>query len=346
MSQNSNTIPAGLSRREVLAGFGAMSAVLAMGPRALRAEDEVILGKGNHKYVWVPNWAKLPEGKSFRSTHGCVQPDSQDRIYVNTDNQDSIMVFDNDGKFIKSWGKEKAGGAHGMQIVKQGGTEYLYLADLASHSIVKFTLDGEVVMTIPYPKESGVYKDKNQYRPTMVSVAPNGDIYVGDGYGKSWIHRWNSKGEYINSWNGSKTKAGPLRTPHGVWVDLRGPEPRLLVADRSHGRIVVFTMDGKHALQVVPGLRRPCKVFVHKDDVLIPDLKGRVTILDWSNNIVAHLGDNPNPKLNGNFRAPVESWKDGIFTAPHGACWDSKGNMYVEDWNQTGRVNKLKRIQA
>lgn len=337
-------VPRCVSRRDVMAGFGALGALFAMGPRAW-AQDKVVLGEGDHKYEWVPGWAKLPEGVTFSSTHGCAQPDSKDRIYVNTDNKNAIIVFENDGTYVKSLGQDLGGGNHGMQILKQGDAEVLYLAHLGRHEIVKMDLEGKVLMTIPWPEACGVYKNKNEYKPTMVAVAPSGDIFVGDGYGKSWLHRFNAKGEYAKSWNGKETKSGPLRTPHGVWVDQRGKQPLLAVADRSNGRIVWYDFDGGYVTETEKGLlRRPCKVFIQGDDVLIPDLKGRVTILGKDNKLIVHLGDNSNPGFRGNFGVKPADWKDGEFTAPHGACWDSKGNLYVEDWNKTGRVTKLKRL--
>ena len=69
---------------------------------------------------------------------------------------------------------------------------------------------------------------------------------------------------------------------------------------------------------------------------------------------ITYFGVNPflealqhsDASLRGKNPVPPEKWKDGEFTAPHGACWDSKGDLYVEDWNATGRINKLKRIKA
>jgi len=80
-------------------------------------------------------------------------------------------------------------------------------------------------------------------------------------------------------------------------------------------------------------------------DVVIPDLQGRVTIFDKDMKLVTHLGDNADPTLRGNYNVPVEKWKDGQFTAPHGGTWDHDGNLYVMDWNVVGRVSKLQRIR-
>jgi hypothetical protein len=334
-----------VSRRSFLGMAGAAAAFAPLGLRALESrQDKVILGDGKHKYEWVKNWLKLPAGVTLSSTHGCVAVDSKDRIYFNTDNENSVIIVEADGTFVKSWGKDFKGGSHGMTIAKDGDKEVLWLSHTGRSEVVKCTLDGEVLMTIPFPEKSGVYKAKNEYRPTSVAIAPNGDVYVGDGYGKHHVHQWNAKGEYIRSWNAADGAAGKFNTPHGVAIDTRGPEPKVIVADRGNGRLQIFTLDGKYVDVVKEGLRMPCKVYLRGDDILIPDLKGRITILGKDNKLIAHLGDNADEKLRGNFGAAPEVWKDGEFTAPHGAAWDSKGNAYVEDWNKTGRVSKLLRI--
>jgi hypothetical protein len=128
-----------------------------------------------------------------------------------------------------------------------------------------------------------------------------------------------------------------------VAIDLRGAEPRVIVADRGNSRLQIFTLDGKYVDVVKEGLRNPCKVYLRGEDILIPDLQGRITILNKENKLIAHLGE-ANPENRGKFQTPPEKWKDGEFTAPHGAAWDSKGNAYVEDWNVAGRVTKLARI--
>ena len=76
--------------------------------------------------------------------------DSQGHIYVHhtvhatSESADSMVVFDEKGKFVKSWGKEFKGGAHGLHIQKEGSTEYLYLCDTARGIVMKATLNGEI----------------------------------------------------------------------------------------------------------------------------------------------------------------------------------------------------------
>ena len=337
------------SRRDVIRMFGISGAAAAVLPARVFAEraaqGKIILGDGAHKYEWIDGWAKLPAGMKYvGSTHGNVQVDAKDRVYFNTDTENAVMVFEPDGTFVKAWGKEFRGGSHGMKIAKEGDKEVLWLCSLGRSEVIKLTLDGEVLMTIPFPEKSGVYKSKGEYKPTGVTIGPNGDVYVGDGYGKSWCHRFNAKGEYLSSWNGEKGQAGKFSTPHGMCLDLRGAEPRLIVADRGNHRLQVFTLECEYVSVVNEGLRSPCTAYIRGEDVVVPDLQGRITLLDKDNKLIAHLGENEDKKKQGNFQVKPEEWKDGQFTAPHGAAWDSKGNLYVEDWNVAGRFNKLKRL--
>ena len=96
-----------------------------------------------------------------------------------------MVVFDADGKFVKSWGKDFKGGAHGLHIRKEGTQDLSILCDDKRGLMVKTTLGGEEVFTIGYPKESEAYKGEKKYSPTNLAIAPNGDIYIGDGYGSA-----------------------------------------------------------------------------------------------------------------------------------------------------------------
>src|SRR5262249_56289350 len=184
------------TRRGFLYTLCASVAASALSPSlfsVLGGTDPIILGSGNHRYEWVRGWGKLPDGMQLGSTHGAVQVDSQNRIYFNTDTENAIIVFDQDGKFIKSFGKEwkadkEGNGTHGMLIRKEGRQEFIYLTNLFRHEFAKLTIDGEVVWVKGYPEKSGVYERKDQFRPTDVAVAPNRDVYVTDEYGASPIH--------------------------------------------------------------------------------------------------------------------------------------------------------------
>lgn len=341
------------SRRNFLRQGGMTLAVTALASGLpqdsfARPAQPLILGERNHRYEWVRGWGKLPEGMNFGSTHGAVQVDSQGLVYFNTDTENAIIVFDASGKFIRSMGKEWKGGTHGMIIRREGRDEFIYLTNLARSEFAKLTLNGEVVWAKGYPEKSGVYTKKEEFKPTGISFAPNGHFYVTDGYGKNFIHHYDAKGEYVNSWGGKGTEDGKFNTPHAILVDTRGKTPSVLVTDRANHRLQWFSLDGKHlrTLDGVAGdlLRLPATLGQRGTDIVIGDLAGRLTILDRENKLVTHLGDNVDPKKRATNKVPADQWFDGQFIAPHGVTWDRQGNLYVEEWMAIGRVVKLRRV--
>jgi len=296
-------------------------------------------------YEWVEGWGRPPEGARFGYTHGVVV-DSKDNVYVHNQSKDAVAVFDREGRFLGSWGEEFTKGAHGMYLSREGGEEYLYLADPARHLVAKATLDGRVLRRWGVPERAGVYTREDQYRPTDVAVAPGGDIYVCDGYGQSWVHQYDAGGEWIRSFGGpAGAEAGHLSCPHGIWVDTRGPAPLLLVADRGNRRIQTFTLEGKHVGFVTEGMRQPCCFYQFGDELFIPDLHGRVTVLDRDNHVAAFLGDDPGVWERAGWpNVPVADRRVGHFVSPHAACVDSHGDLYVVEWVADGRVTKLARV--
>jgi hypothetical protein len=357
----------GISRREFVGGALAASAAAAVVsgfPAILHAQDKaatkpVILGTGDHTYEWVDNWAQLPEGKKFGNTHAVVETEDG-RIFIHNASPtgDCTCIFDPDGKFISSWGQnfDKAlwKNAHGMDLRKEDGKEYLYLASTFMHKVFKTTLDGEILLTLEFPKQARDvkdgqlvpdYKDAGKYNPTFIALPDNGDFYVTDGYGSNYVHRYNAKGEYLQSWGGTGSEPGKLHQPHGIWIDTReGAEPTVLVADRANVRLQWFTLDGKFIKMVTDELRHPCMFDQRGGDLLIPDLKGRVTLFDKDNKLITHLGDNPDKKQWANNGVKQRDTQPGIFCTPHSARFDSHGNIYVVEWLPYGRVTKLKKL--
>jgi hypothetical protein len=84
-------------------------------------------------------------------------------------------------------------------------------------------------------------------------------------------------------------------------------------------------------------------VSIRGDYVAVAELEGRVTIVGKNGDVVAFLGDQPDPKLRAKKQVPEGKLFDGLFTSPHGLSWDNDGNIIVQDWNVSGRVTKLKK---
>lgn len=339
------------SRRNFLT---ATAAPFILGAADKAGSKRPVLGAGEHRYEAIHDWGQLPAGLQYGNTHGVCE-DSQGHIYVHhtvnagSESSDSMVVFDPAGKYVKSWGAQFKGGAHGLHIRKEGSTEYLYLCDTKRALVVKTTLNGEEVWTIGYPEQSEAYKPgpdgkRRKYSPTNLAIAPNGDIYVGDGYGSSFINQYNSKGEYIRTFGGPGKEAGQLNCPHGLTVDLRGREPLLLVADRGNSRLQTFTLAGKH-VGFISGTNLPCHFHERKGEYVIPDLGARVTLMGRDNAVITHLGDDSEANNWKVLRKePREKFIPGKFICPHGACFDHNGNIFVVEWVEVGRVTKLQRV--
>jgi hypothetical protein len=315
-----------------------------------------ILGQGEHQYEAIHDWGELPRTIKYGNTHGVCE-DSQGNIYIHhtvhatSESLDTMVVFDHKGKFVRSWGRQFKGGAHGLTIRKEGSEEFLYLCDFQHGIVTKRTLNGEEVFTLGYPAESEAYKPKDQtsevvYRPTNVALAPSGDIYVGDGYGSSFINQYNQKAEFIRSFGGLGKGDDQVDCPHGLWVDTRGKTPLLVVTDRGNSRLQRFTLDGKHFDSILGTSKMPCYLHERNGDVVIADLLSKVVILDRQNNVVASLGEGEYSSKDWSTarNQPSGTFVSGRFVCPHGACFDHEGNIFVVEWVEAGRVTKLRSI--
>ena len=340
-----------ITRRSLLAG---LTAPILLGAQNKSGSAAPIVGEGEHRYEVTHDWGGLPGNIRYGNTHGVCE-DSQGNIYVHhtvnaaSESSDSMVVFDAKGTFVRSWGAEFKGGAHGLHIHREGREEFLYLCDTKKALVTKRTLKGEEVWTIGYPEQSEAYKPgadgkRIKYSPTNLAIAPNGDIYVGDGYGSSYVNQYNSKGEYIRTFGGKGAAAGQLDCPHGIALDSRGKTPVLLVADRANARIQRFTLDGQ-SIDFVDGTKLPCHFgFFKNGDVVVPDLGARVTLFDRANKVVAQLGDDSESKWRETRTKQREAFTPGKFVAPHGACFDHQGNIFVVEWVEVGRVSKLRHV--
>lgn len=323
--------------------FGLCVLALALGCAAQVLPDSwPRLGNDQALFVWDASWGSLPDEESIGNTHGGMAVDGKGLIYASRDAAPAVLVFDARGRLRDSWGDDLAGGLHGMCLVQEGEQEFLYFAHTGRHEVLKTTLQGEVLWRLGVPPAEGIYVSADQYLPTGVAVAADGSLFVADGYGKGYVHRYNAAQEYLGSFGGPGKEEGQFHTPHGLAVDDRGIFPRLLVADRENGRVQAFDFDGNFLEMVATELRRPCGVAVGANGRLaIPELAGRVTLLDAQDQVLAHLGDNPNQAHWANNGLSTKEWQAGVFISPHGAAFDGKGNLYVQDWLAAGRFTRL-----
>jgi len=322
--------------------------VLSMALPILAAEKSqpVRMGCGLMTFDTVPNWGLSPDRKSvIGPTHGAVVIDKAGDIYTSA--QIGVFVFSPDGEVVRRFVGDEYSNIHDMEIRDEAEGEFIYGARNANAEGIKFSAEtGDIVLKLPFPEESGLKLKK--FNPTAITVAPNGDVILSDGYASNHIFKFDKTGKYLMHFGAKGNDLRQFNTAHGMTLDTRYDPPRLLICDRNHhpkGRLLHYDLDGNFIAEVVTGLGMPTSVAVQGDYVSVPDLHGRLVILDKSNTIIAVLGHNADPKQRRNFNVPQEQWIEGVFSGTHGSYWDKDGNLYVQDWNVSGRIIKLVRVK-
>jgi len=300
-------------------------------------------GQGAGVYEAARGWPSYPEGKQLGSLHGDMAADSNGNVYVSTG--PAIHVFGADGKFLRDLGPE-TGGVHGMKVRRQDGEEFLFFAQPGPKAVGKLKLDGTRVWLIAgHPEVEGMYPNPGAYKPTDVDVAPDGTIYIADGYGMSLMHVYDKDRKYVKTFGGKGTENGKFNVCHNVLVDTRGDKPSLLISDRENNRLLSYDMDGNFVGVIADDLRQPCAADLFGDRLAVGELGGRVTVFDKDNALVSRLGDEPADRVKGN-GAPPDKWIDGALVAVHGLTFDPNGNLYAMEWNRFGRVIKYTPVEG
>ncbi len=330
-----------------LAAWATPAAFAQTAPQTCDAKDSTIeTGNGEWTYRVVPEWGQLPAGTAFGGTHGGIATDKAGRVYISTQSETGVLVYSPDGALVKTIAPEYPE-IHSMVHAEENGEEYFYTTvqrgtPKENWLFVKMKTDGTVVQKITAPAEAG-FKAANEWRLTAAVPAPDGSIFIANGYGDSRIFRFDRQGNFRAGYSGKGTADGLLNCSHGMSVDTRYDQPLLLICDRENRRLCHFDFDGKFVRTVTQHLRRPCQVSFYGDYAIISELEGRVTILDKDNAPVAFLGDNRNKDQWANYKVQPGDVPRASFSAAHGCYIDGQANIYISDWNQVGRVTKLTR---
>ncbi|MEO0794241.1 MAG: 6-bladed beta-propeller [Verrucomicrobiota bacterium] len=301
------------------------------------ATEPYLTGSGPHRFETAPNWGEIPESDKI-AFHGGVAVASDGRVFVGSESQQAgILVFDLDGEQIGQWGPGTQN-AHGLSLIKDtDGKEHLYAAHTHAKKVVKYDLDGKALQTINHDPDNGV----NLKGVTAVTALPSGEVFASTGYGANEVFKFDADGKFVKKAGRKGNAIQDFKNPHGMALDTRYKEPRLLIADREKGRLVHWTTDLEFVGVHATGLRRPCTVAIRGDQSAVAELQGRVTLLNKQGDAIALLGDNPNRELWAKFKVPRSQMYHGVFTAPHGLAFDNDGNIIVQDWNVLGRLTKL-----
>jgi len=289
----------------------------------------------------IEGWGTLPDGWRYVEVAG-VAVDAKDNVFCFTRGEHPVIVFDRDGKFLRSWGEGDVRRAHGITIDADG---MVWLTDDLHHTVRKFTPDGTCLLVIGNPDTPATLQGGKPFnRPTHVAICPkSGHLFISDGYGNSRVHKYAPDGKHVMSWGEPGTDPGHFNLPHNLVTDREG---LVYVADRENHRVQIF--DGKGTYQGQwNNLHRPCGLFVDRAqnggtfyvgelghalpvNASVANLGPHVTVLDAKGQKIARFG--------GQFAGE----KPGEFTAPHGVVTDSRGDVYVSEvsWTNTGQHEK------
>lgn len=333
-------------------------------PKAGRQAHNKIVGHGDFTYRVNYQWGNLdPQQVPVENCHG-LDIDSKGRIIMFTDSDvNNFVIYNKDGKLLDAWGTQYPG-AHSVKLSRENGEDFLYVVDCGwvldrnrpdnkwenkwyrqNGFLAKLTLDGKLVFTIGHPVTMGIYDMDMRFQPTDITIAPNGDVYVTDGYGSDYVIQYDSNGRYIRHWGGwhNSDKSLNLNNTHGIGVDTRNAaQPILLVSSRGEQAIKQYSLEGKLIGKIdFPGAYVGGPIFKgehfyapvcwsHVDGKQAPN-SGFISIVDGNNRVISNPGGTEPQYENGRLM-PMESTYD-VFNHCHTVCVDDDDNLYVGQWN-------------
>lgn len=303
------------------------------------AATTVTLGENGFEYLTSGlNWGDLPDGWVYKEGTS-VAIDSNDQVYVFNRGTCPMIVFDTDGKILRTWGEGIFKNPHGVTIAPDGS---VFCVDNGDSTIRQFSPNGDLINTLGTPNKPAPKMSGDPFcLPAHVAFDPrNGDFYVADGYSNARVHKYSPDGKLMFSWGESGTGLGQFNIVHNVVVDKSG---WVYIADRENHRIQIFSPDGKFETQWVNLSRaaalciddRTGRELIYVGEYFCgigtndvgTDLGPRITIMDTDGNVLSRIGR--------------ESYGDqiGRFYSPHGIALDSKGDIYVAEvsWSDYGR---------
>jgi hypothetical protein len=295
-------------------------------------------------YEVEPQWPQRPPAFVWGQMPGVAVSD-RDEVYAFTRAKPPIQVYDRQGKLLRAWGEREIGNAHYVRLDHQGN---VWVADIGHHVVMQFTPQGKLLKTLGtrgQPGEDATHLNK----PTDMAVAPDGQVFVSDGYGNNRVVHFGADGRFIKAWGKAGAAPGQFDLPHSIVRDSRG---RLYVADRSNARVQVFDASGKF-LDQWRDLLIPWGLTITKNDEIWAcgsscmrnDPNGGMLSCPPKDQVLMRFA--PSGKLLQFWTLPKGAdgkEQPGEVNWLHAVAIDSHGDLYVGDI-QGKRAQKLVRVK-
>ena len=276
---------------------------------------DLVVTLGDRDYAVERPWGELPVGMQLNGSSN-VAVDSRNRIYVYQRSDPPLVIFNEDGSYAGSLASGLIGDAHGITI---DGNDQIWLIDRDAHVIHALDQAGKVIQSLGVHGRPRFQAPFNH--PADIAIAPDGEIYVADGYGNSRVHHFAADGTLLGSWGTPGGGDGEFTTPHAVALDSLD---RVFVADRENNRIQLFDRRGEF-LEAWGDLYHPMDIYV--------DPAGMIYVTDQIPRLSLF---SPDGLLVGRCRP--------VLTGAHGIAGDGQGNIYLSEMSPRSQVTRLSPI--
>lgn len=344
---------------------GLSTALAATWTQQLRAapdpKKDIVVGHGAHRYRVNKDWVPAGQGRHhpILNCHEMVQV-KDGRLFMIGDHWDNqMLIYKPDGTILDSWGSVWPGG-HGLTLSNENGEEFLFVCDSGlwksgsggyrqTGRVAKIDLTGKEIFSISHPMTVGAYEPDMVFNPTETAIAPNGDIYIADGYGSNFVLRYDARGKFIQKFGG---KDGPkeqqLNNAHGVAIDLRAGADKatVVVTSRVDHCFRRFTLDGKFIETISVNGCKVCRPVIAGDHLyagvcwstdpvaskLPNNPSGFTVILDAQNKVVSAPGGSEPAFDDKGVMAPLTRAQP-VIDHGHDVCVLDTGDLIVCQWN-------------
>jgi DNA-binding beta-propeller fold protein YncE len=323
----------------------------------LTAQSAAPVNDRPNPYRTVEGWAQLPTGRTWGSTSAvAIDKDGRsvwvaERCGQNScvgSSLDPVMLFDQNGVLVRSFGKGLVNWPHGIHVDRAGNVWVVDGRDnrpaaartaspdappppaperIFGHQVLKFSPRGELLMRLG--TDGGAREPGFFFQPNAVFVAPNGDIFVAEGHASgadanARILKFDARGTLLTTWGRKGTGPSEFDQPHALAMDSRG---RLFVADRGNNRIQIFSQAGT-LLDTWYQFSRASGIFIDRNDVIYATDSESGSIAptrpEWLRGI--RIGSARTGEVTALIPDPVKDTRNT--SAAEGVAVDSRGVVY------------------